>query len=109
MVDREIERNGHARQAVAHQLTAFAPDALHLAVQGIRHGVQQRGLARTGRAGNGEHFEVAEIELLLVAEAGEALDFQAERAHQCISCSSSKTSVNAVTSEGSGSAPWNVR
>ena len=60
-------------------------DARDLAVKRVTDGVYERGLARSGRAGDGEEIQLLEIDDRPVAKGGEAFELEAEGTHSVAS------------------------
>jgi hypothetical protein len=111
-VDRELQHHRHPRLPLADELRGLTADALDLAEERVRHGVEDRRLARPRRSGNREEVEsvLLEVDRLLVAEGGEALDLHPDRSHASApSVSASCTSSNASSSASTGSAWWCAR
>ena len=104
----ELEDDRRPRLALADQLADPVTDPLRPPVQDERQRVEDRALARAGRAGDREQVEPLEVDQLRLAEGGEAADLEADRAHPQSSPSRTRasTSSNAASSPGSASTPW---
>src|SRR5207302_3630775 len=97
----ELERHGEAGLPLAHELSDLLSHALDVAEQREGHCVEDRGLPRSRLAGDREHVELGEVDVLLVAECGESLDLASKRPHQVSPCTDARTSSNVSSSPSS--------
>ena len=82
-IDGELEQDASFDRPERHEVRCALPatEARNLPVKGEHHRVKDARLTGTGRAGDDEQVKWFEVDLLAIAEGGEALDGETKRPH----------------------------
>ena len=78
-VARKFQNYAKTLRTLADQLLDIVADARDPSEEGVADSVDDRGLAGARRSGDREEVEVREIDLSLLFEGSQALDFQLNR------------------------------
>jgi hypothetical protein len=78
-VARKFQNYAKALRTLTDELLDIVADARDPSEEGVADSVDDRGLAGARRSGDREEFEVREVDLSLLFEGSEALDFELNR------------------------------
>ncbi len=78
----EVEPHLHPIESAGEELVDLPAEPRRAPIEGVDHGVEERGLAGAGGTGDGEEIEIAEVDRGGSAKAGEPRELELERAHQ---------------------------